>query len=94
MLVPCKESQTGMFSKAGKFSVEMFTLLQEKDSLMSNKKKQYFVGVANFLEDKNLKRSAYVRSSESEDKMKKAQVEPFSKSTPRNYHSELQCKEM
>jgi hypothetical protein len=30
-----------MFSKAGRLSVEMFSLLQEKDNIMSNKKKTF-----------------------------------------------------
>ena len=36
MSVLDRENPTGMFSKAGRFSIEMFSLLQEKDTIMSN----------------------------------------------------------
>ena len=44
MLVQNQENASGMFSKAGKLSVEMFTLLQEKDAILNGKSKrlEYF----------------------------------------------------
>lgn len=33
------ENPTGMFSKAGRFSIEMFSLLQEKDNIMNGNRR-------------------------------------------------------
>jgi hypothetical protein len=33
------DNPTGMFSKAGRFSIEMFSLLQEKDNIMNGNKR-------------------------------------------------------
>jgi hypothetical protein len=41
MIVEDSENPTGMFSKAGRLSIEMFSLLQEKDNILQNKKKSY-----------------------------------------------------
>lgn len=42
MIIQDRENATGMFSKAGRFSIEMFSLLQEKDNIMTNKKKVFY----------------------------------------------------
>lgn len=43
MLVPDNSDKTGMYSKPGRVSVEMFQLLQLKDEILYNKKKEFKV---------------------------------------------------
>ena len=43
MLVPDNSDKTGMYSKPGRVSVEMFQLLQLKDEILFNKKKEFKV---------------------------------------------------
>jgi hypothetical protein len=40
MIVEDVENPTGMFSKAGRLSIEMFALLQEKDKFMQTDRKK------------------------------------------------------
>lgn len=39
--MPDKSDKTGMYSKPGRVSVEMFQLLQLKDEILYNKKKEF-----------------------------------------------------
>lgn len=41
MIVEDRYSSCGMFSKAGRLSLEMYTLLQEKDFILNNRKKTF-----------------------------------------------------
>ena len=41
MIVEENNMFSGMFSKAGKLSLELFAMLQEKDSILSGKKKTF-----------------------------------------------------